>query len=202
MTHVGVPTIEPHRLVPEPQKLSKTAQKKAVKAAREAKLLQQKQAKAAKAALSQQSSETDSVTASPLAESIEIISVDETNEAVGNFNDTPEPAVVKPIPDPAPQRPAVPAPEQRVATQPAAPPKIVNVEPEPIKPLPPPPKPVEQLAKKAIEQVQPETKPGAAQQLPPNEAEQVKKRQNVLTRTLWSLIMIVGFIGAHLAVSS
>jgi phosphatidate cytidylyltransferase len=80
---------------------------------------------------------------------------------------------------------------------PTPPPKDINY--EPATPAPPPPPAAVELPKEAQSVIEP-AKASAPAPLPAAEAEKAKKRQNVLTRTIWTLIMIGGFIGMSISV--
>ncbi|KAF9029055.1 hypothetical protein BDZ89DRAFT_1101640 [Hymenopellis radicata] len=165
-----------------PVKMTKTAMKKAAKAARDAKRQQ-------RLGLSRDVSPSPSTTPDvPKSHS----------PAVQTFSLPKEPIVVEPPPPPEPVAPTtnglngvIQPPPAPVADL-AEPPKKVDVpEPIPVVPAEPPAPPPVIAAAPAKATVAFSAPP----QPPAPDTEQAKKRQNVVTRTVWTLIMIFGFIG-------
>lgn len=86
---------------------------------------------------------------------------------------------------------------------PKAPPPPMAPQPVPVKPISAPPAVLVVQRPKEEPPVNPLKPPRASQVLPTHEkkpvqdSEKVKKRQSFLTRTLWTFIMIGGFIGVY-----
>ncbi|KAK0212642.1 phosphatidate cytidylyltransferase [Desarmillaria ectypa] len=173
-----------------PTKLTKTAMKKAAKLARREAKQQKSLAKSRDASPSPASPqtpppaeamiamETPSITASNAPKEYPIV------EEVVPPEPTPPPAVVKTEPElKVTLPPTVSRPESSTTVNGSAkltPPVVARTKPAELPHVIPPQK---------AEQPQPPTKLEAA------DPEEAKKRQNVVTRTVWTLIMIFGFIG-------
>jgi phosphatidate cytidylyltransferase len=177
-----------------PAKMTKTALKKAKKAALEAK----RKSKANGAAVPPASAgaahfANDSHPSSSVPDSPETKPAASLQEEIIDITSAPPtaalpqesvPAKIDDVEDIASTGPA-----------PAPPPKDINYEPvEEVTAAPPPPPAVVELPKEAKSVIEP-AKGSAPAPLPAADAEKAKKRQNVLTRTIWTLIMIGGFIG-------
>jgi phosphatidate cytidylyltransferase len=179
------------RATPAPAKLTKTAAKKAAKAAREAR----RQKKSDEAAAPAQQTEP---TVPPSNGKI---------TAPSSPTDTlPPPVAAQPeVPE------KLPAPEPQAEPPAAKPPVVAPVVPETSVQQPQQQSDAKSQAPKAIPVVPtaPEKKQESTKKdmspskatVPappapaPQEAEKVKKRQNIITRTLWTFIMIGGFLG-------
>ncbi|KAJ7783220.1 cytidylyltransferase family-domain-containing protein [Mycena metata] len=178
--------------VPEAEpKPTKSALKKAARAARK-QLQQQAKAKPSRGSSTEPSSVSPSGSAFNPVEiphEVEPAPTQETerplaNGAAAKVESTPPPAILAPETQPPPLQPP---PLQSVAATPAPPQSAAYVPPKPVQILPPPvtvPAPREH-APHVVEKVA---------ENPALAAEQTKKRQNVLTRTLWTFIMIGTFI--------
>ncbi|KAJ7579163.1 cytidylyltransferase family-domain-containing protein [Mycena floridula] len=163
----------------EPAKLSKTALKKAAKAAR----LEKQQKRNAKLGLAENSPIVSSSEASPAGSIANPVKVLPDEESI--VVEPPPAAVSEPPVEPATQ---VPDPVVEPALVPA--PKVAPQQPEPEK-LPEVFTPAPYIAPQPVAEpyYPPATLPIGI------DAERAQKRQNILTRTLASLIMIGGFLG-------
>lgn len=170
--------------------MTKTALKKAARAAKAAR--QEKQTAKKPNGVHVPTSIEASKPLIDLEDSLPASAVEEI-PAVPNYVDDAARSILPPIEEPAavtPLESEVSPPVELV--EPTA---LLDEEPIPQNPLPKPQEvPVKQV-------VAPPVKQHALpinQNPPPADAEQVKKRQNILTRTLWTFIMIGVFIGTLL----
>jgi phosphatidate cytidylyltransferase len=178
-----------HSLVPEPEpKPTKSALKKAARAAR--KQLQQAKPKPSR------TPSTDTPSLSPSGSAFNPVEI--PHEAEGSLQKAEHtPSLngsfvnLEPIPPPV-----IPAPEiQLPLPQPSG--AAAYTPPQPAAYAPPesievPPPPVETVAPREFSQLVVEKMTAENSNLA---AEQTKKRQNVVTRTLWTFIMIGTFLG-------
>ncbi|KAK0504568.1 phosphatidate cytidylyltransferase [Armillaria luteobubalina] len=170
----------------EPTKPTKSAMKKAAKLARREAKQQKSLAKSRDASPSPAPPQTP-----PPAEAT---TVTETSSIPASNAPKEQPIVEDVPPEPAPSPVVVePEPEPKIAPPPAASrpenstPVNGSAKPTPSVVAPTEP-PHDVIPPQKAEQPQPPAKPEAA------DPEEAKKRQNVVTRTVWTLIMIFGFI--------
>lgn len=178
-------------------KLTRTAQKKAAKAAR----LEKRQQKASA------SGRTTPIPPSPISasESTPESASPPTQDTLLPDADPepvvpPAPAIVDPTPAPEPV--PAPAPPAETAAAPQAEKKPVSkVEQAPApKPASTPIPQAASEEKKQVASVESTPAPKQSATESASESEQTKKRQNVVTRTLWTFIMIGGFISALISI--
>ncbi|KAK1218491.1 phosphatidate cytidylyltransferase [Marasmius sp. AFHP31] len=185
------------------QKMTKTAMKKAKKEARESKQKSRMEAQQKKEKVAPNGKHTEDTTSTSTPEPVEVepkqsteppappAPIVEAKPDASTFPAPPKPAVELSVPQPQPPpKEPEPAPfKEKAPPKPtAAPMRAPEPKPEPVAPVVPQKENVKQDKLEA-----PNPAPTHAVAPPPSNDE--KKKQAILTRTLWTFIMIGGFIG-------
>lgn len=189
-----------------PAKVTKTAQRKAAKAARVEKQRQRALAKGARGDATHPSDADSSRPETPLSAPDELPDLD-VSDAPALLAQSPLAASVVNsdviAPDvPAPRNPSLAAAPPIVPTPPPATPPAPIVAEAKIAPLPevaapvpiPQVQPIVEKAKEVISSVAPAVTKAAANLAASEDPAKAKKRQDMLERTLWTFIMIGGFL--------